>query len=72
MAAVSIEGDITGELLNVPDGKVDIRDIALVAIRYGKTSSYLLWNPNCDINDDNKVDILDIAIVARNFGRIDP
>jgi outer membrane protein assembly factor BamB len=72
MVAVSIEGDITGELLNVPDGKVDIRDIALVAIHYGKTSSYLSWNPNCDINDDNKVDILDIAIVARNFGKIDP
>jgi parallel beta-helix repeat protein len=62
-------GDITGITPFVPDGKVDIRDIALVASSFGSTPGDLRWNANCDVNNDGKVDIRDIAIVAKHFGQ---
>ncbi|HXX87680.1 MAG TPA: right-handed parallel beta-helix repeat-containing protein [Candidatus Acidoferrum sp.] len=69
---IRIMGDLTG------DGKVDIRDIALVARSFGSYGPNFLyqgsplspgWNSDCDLNGDNKVDIRDIALVARNFGK---
>jgi hypothetical protein len=75
---VAMIGDIAGPLGNVPDGKVDIRDVAKVARRFGTDIWHPLWDPNCDITGsiigvpDNKIDIRDIAIVARQFGKTDP
>jgi parallel beta-helix repeat protein len=69
---VRIMGDING------DGKVDGRDIILVArafASYGPDYEYAGsppspgWNLDCDINSDNKVDGRDMVLVARNFGR---
>jgi hypothetical protein len=74
--AVAIIGDITGPTTGTPDGKVDIRDIALVAKYFGQTVPPA--PPNCDITGpttgvpDGKVDIRDIAIVAKNFGKAAP
>jgi hypothetical protein len=64
---VSIPGDITGPN-GVPDGKVDMRDIAVIARCFGSTPSSSNWNPNADINGDGTVNMKDIALVARNFG----
>jgi len=72
---VAMVGDISGPA-GVPDGKVDIRDIALVALYFGQNVPPA--PANCDITGpiigvpDNKVDIRDIATVAIRFGQIDP
>jgi hypothetical protein len=71
---VSMVGDLTGPIPFVPDGKVDIRDIAVVAKAFGSAPGMPLWNVNCDITGptpgvpDGKVDIRDIAVVAKHFG----
>lgn len=58
--------DLTG------DGKIDGRDLAIVARSFGSypgCSPPLLWNPIADVNHDGKVDGKDLAPVARNFGQ---
>ena len=65
----SLAGDING------DGKVDIRDIAIVAKAYGSSPGDPNWNPAADITGlepnvpDGKVDIRDIALVSSQFGQ---
>ena len=74
---VSMVGDITGPN-GWPDGKVDMRDLAIVARAFGSDGANYLypgsppssnWNPNADINGDGTVNMKDIALVARNFGQ---
>ena len=72
---VSMPGDLTGGTSNpwdfVPDGKVDGKDIAIVALCYGSAPGCQppwIWNPNSDVNNDGKVDGKDIALVAIHFG----
>jgi thermitase len=69
---VRIMGDING------DGKVDGRDIILVAwafascgpeYEYASSPPSPGWNLDCDINGDNKVDGRDLVLIARNFGK---
>jgi hypothetical protein len=60
---VRLLGDVNG------DGRVDMKDIAMVARAFGSTSSSPNWNPAADINGDGTVSMKDIAIVARNFGQ---
>jgi len=55
-------GDLNG------DGKVDIKDIAIVAKAYGSYPGDPNWNPVADVNGDGKVDIKDIAAVAKHYG----
>jgi len=66
LVKVRLLGDING------DGKIDIRDIATVALAFGSYPSHPRWNPEADLNYDGKVDIKDIAIVARSFGKTYP
>jgi len=61
---VKIPGDING------DGKVDIKDIAIVAAAFGSYPGHAKWNSSADLNYDEKIDIRDIAIAATNFGRV--
>jgi len=68
---VAMVGDITG-ITGWPDGRVDMRDVGLVARMFGTYEGRLDYNPNCDINCDGKVDMKDVGIVARNFGKTDP
>jgi PKD repeat protein len=63
--------DITGPG-GVPDGKIDIRDITLVAVNFGKTVPPA--DPRADVTGpsgapDGKVDIRDVTAVARVFGQ---
>jgi len=76
---VSMVGDLTGGTPSpwgfVPDGKVDGKDIAIVALCFGSApgcSPPYIWNPNSDVNNDAKVDGKDIATVALHFGQADP
>jgi hypothetical protein len=57
---------LTGDLNH--DGKIDIKDISIVAKAYGSDPTKPNWNPIADLNHDGKVDIKDVAIVAKVFG----
>jgi len=50
------------------DGKVDMKDVGIVARLFRVPPTDPLWNPDCDINVDGKVDMKDVGIVARHFG----
>ena len=50
------------------DGKVDVRDMAIVAAAYGSDPTLPKWNPVADINHDGKVDTYDLALVAKDYG----
>jgi hypothetical protein len=59
------------------DGRVDIRDIAMVTTAFGSygpdraypgSPASSGWNPGCDINGDNRIDIYDVAYVAKYYG----
>jgi parallel beta-helix repeat protein len=81
---VAMVGDIasvdkhTGRVVDVPDGKVDIVDVAKVARRFGVIYPDPSYDPDCDVTGsviglpDGKIDIRDVATVAKNFGKIDP
>jgi hypothetical protein len=76
---VSIVGDLTGGTSNpwdfMPDGKVDGKDITIVALCYGSAPGCqppYIWNANCDVDNDGKVDGKDIATVALHYGQADP
>lgn len=67
-----IPGDITGPE-GVPDGKVDILDLVLVAQAFGSTPDDPSWDGRADIAPDppdNYIDIRDLVVVAINFGRV--
>ncbi|MEM2567342.1 MAG: hypothetical protein QXH20_02580 [Candidatus Bathyarchaeia archaeon] len=63
---VILIGDITGPY-GVPDGKVDMRDVAKVSKAFGKTVPPA--DPICDLNKDGKVDMKDVALVSKDFGK---
>jgi hypothetical protein len=49
------------------DGKIDLKDISLVAKAFGTREGNLKWDTRCDINGDGKVDIRDLLLVARRL-----
>lgn len=59
--AVAMIGD-----LNL-DGRVNMRDIGLVARRFQTSLLSPSWDCNCDVNDDGKIDMMDVGTVARHF-----
>jgi parallel beta-helix repeat protein len=71
---IAMLGDLTG-LGGWPDGKVDIRDLAVAAKAFGSYPGHAKWNPNADITGvdylvpDDKVDIRDLAVMAKNYGK---
>jgi hypothetical protein len=79
LRARALVGDLTGGSANpwdfIPDGKVDGKDIAIVALCYGSAPGCPpphVWNSKCDVNNDGKVDGKDITIVALHFGQAGP
>jgi PKD repeat protein len=62
LTVTGLIGDLNG------DGKVDMRDIAIVARAFGSSPGDPYWNPIADLNGDGKIDMKDIAIVAKNYG----
>jgi len=69
-----IPWDITGPVMWFPDGKCDIRDVAIVALRFGSNFGEDMYDVRADITGptylvpDGKIDIRDIALVAIHFG----
>lgn len=69
---VSMLGDLSGTIPGVPDGKVDIKDVSLVAKNFGKQVPPA--PSNCDVTGmnpgvpDGKIDIRDVSLVAKHFG----
>jgi len=61
--ASGLVGDVNG------DGKVDGKDITVVAKAFGSYPAHPRWDPSADVNGDGIVNALDIAIVAKNFGK---
>jgi len=57
-----IPGDIN------EDFKINIIDVALIAISFGSSEGSPGWNTLADVISDGKIDIKDISFVARNFG----
>ena len=50
------------------DGKVDIRDIAIVVKAFGSYPGSPSWDASADINGDGRVDVQDVSIAVMNFG----
>jgi PKD repeat protein len=61
IAISSLIGDLNG------DGKVDMRDIAIVAKAFNTIPGDPNWNPIADLNGDGKVNMKDISIVAKAY-----
>jgi len=59
---VSLRGDVTG------DGKVEGKDIALIAKAFGTLVGQSGYVPNADVNDDGRIDGKDIAVASKNYG----
>ncbi len=66
--------DVTGPTAWIPDGKCDIRDVAIVALRFGSENGDEIYDARADITGpvylqkDGKIDICDVALVALHFG----
>jgi hypothetical protein len=57
----------------VKDGKIDVRDVALVSKYWGRAAGdgkIPLWETfeMCDIDGNLKINIIDVSSVARSFG----
>jgi hypothetical protein len=65
---VAMVGDITGPD-GFPEGKCDVRDVALVASIYGMHYPNPNYIPNCDVVYDGKIDVRDVSLVACNYGK---
>jgi hypothetical protein len=70
-------GDITGPS-GYPDGKIDVRDVAGIASRYGAKPPNPKYDVNWDITGptpglaDGKIDVRDVALIASRYGQKDP
>ncbi|MBC7234667.1 MAG: hypothetical protein H5T69_02410 [Chloroflexi bacterium] len=77
-------GDPTIVVPGLPDGRVNIIDLAFVSGRFGAAEGDLTWQPSsdgchpdwfayrADINGDGVVNILDVVRVANNYGAVGP
>jgi parallel beta-helix repeat protein len=74
---VAMIGDITGSS-GYPDGKIDARDVAGIASRYGAKPPDPRYDPNWDITGptqglaDGEIDARDVALVSSRYGQKDP
>ena len=66
---VGVPGDISGPVQGVYDGKVDMRDISYLVLRFNSKPGSTNWNPNADINNDATVNMRDISIAILNFNK---
>ena len=69
LVKADLPGDVVGDLNSMPDGKVDILDIADIAFAFGSSCGQARYHARDDINQDCKVNILDIAKAAFYYGK---
>jgi parallel beta-helix repeat protein len=60
---VSLFGDVNC------DGKVDMKDVGIVAQAFGSFRNGSRWNPLSDMDKNGIIDLRDIGLVAKNFGK---
>ena len=51
------------------DKKVNIQDITIVAMAYGRKPGDLKWKDEADLNNDGTRNIVDVNMVARTYGK---
>lgn len=53
------------------NGRVNLRDLTLLALAYGSTSANVegRWNLQCDLNGDDQVTLMDLVLLARYYGQ---
>jgi outer membrane protein assembly factor BamB len=66
---VGVAGDVSSATSGVYDGKVDMRDISYLVLRFNSKPGSTSWNPNVDVNDDGVVNMRDISIAILNFNK---
>ncbi len=72
---VALTGDVAGQGTfpnTLPDGKVDIKDLAAMAKCYGAVYPNPQYVANYDLDGNGKIEIKDLALAAKNYGKIDP
>lgn len=50
------------------DGKVDLKDLALITLAMGTVPGKTRWNPNADLNGDGKITLADLGLAAKHLG----
>lgn len=50
------------------DGKVNMKDVGVVARAFGAYPGHPRWDPWTDIDGDGVITLMDVALVARDFG----
>lgn len=58
----TVVGDVNG------DYRVDMRDLAHVASRFGSVRGDENWASSCDINGDDVIDIYDLSAIGKHYG----
>lgn len=51
------------------DGRVDLKDVYIVAKAFGECEGRPKWDPLADLNEDGKVDLKDYYTVSKNYGK---
>jgi len=51
------------------DGKLDIVDLVIIAMRFGSKRGDPKYEPLFDLNEDSLIDIVDIVTIATDFGK---
>lgn len=62
-------GDVSGITLGLPDGRVDMRDVAYLITLFQTTPSSPTWNPHADLNGDSIVNMREITIAIVHFNQ---
>ena len=66
---VGVPGDVSSATTGVPDGIVNMRDIAYMISLFNSRPGSPNWKPNADVNNDGVVNMRDIAIGIVNFNK---
>jgi len=66
---IGLPGDVSGAIAGVPDGIVNMKDIAYLVILFNTKPTSPNWNPNADVDNNGVVNMRDIAIAILNFNQ---
>jgi hypothetical protein len=61
-----LAGDING------DGKVDLKDLVLLAFAYGSVPGDPNWDENADLDGNGRVSLTDLVTLALHYGQHNP
>lgn len=66
---VVIPGDVSSTTPGVPDGTVNMKDIAYMVSLFNTKPNSVNWDPNADVNNDGVCNMRDIAIAVAYFNQ---